>query len=80
MNRQIIRNNITLVSIIIFLIIFIGVSYFKPPFFYNIDGSIREFGIGYKNKTILPLWLFSIVLGILTYIFVLYYLHYPIVM
>ena len=77
MNRQIIRNNITLVSIIFFLIIFIGVSYFKPPFFYNIDGSIREFGIGYKNKTIIPIWLFSIILGIFSYLTVLYYITYP---
>ena len=48
-----------------------------PAFLYNIDGSIREFGVGYKNKTILPLWLFSIILGIISYIFVLYYLTYP---
>ena len=46
-------------------------------FLYNNDGSLREFGVGYKNKTILPLWLFSIVLGILTYVLVLYYLTYP---
>ena len=48
----------------------------KPNFLYNKDGSIREFGVGYKNKTILPLWLFSIILGILTYVIVLYYLQY----
>jgi hypothetical protein len=49
----------------------------KPAFLYNKDGSIREFGIGYKNKTIVPLWLFSIILGILTYLFVMYYLAFP---
>ena len=49
----------------------------KPSFIYNNDGSLREFGVGYRNKTILPLWLFSIVLGILTNILVLYYLTYP---
>jgi len=48
----------------------------KPSFLYNNDGSLREFGVGYKNKTILPLWLFSIVLGILTYVSVLYYTRY----
>jgi hypothetical protein len=49
----------------------------KPACFYNKDGSIREFGIGYKNKTILPIWLSSIVLGILCYLAVMYYVDYP---
>ena len=77
MLRSFIRNNITLVSIIIFVIIFSIVQLIKPPFLYNKDGSLREFGVGYKNKTILPVWLFSIILGILSYVLVLYYLTYP---
>ena len=48
----------------------------KPACFYNKDGSIREFGIGYKNKTILPIWLLSITLGILCYLAVIYYTNY----
>jgi hypothetical protein len=70
------KNNITLVSIVIFLVIFSIVQMIKPSFLYNKDCSLRQFGIGYKNKTILPLWLFSIILGILIYMFVLYYLTY----
>ena len=70
------KNNITLVSIVIFLVIFSIVQMIKPSFLYNKDTSLRTFGIGYKNKTILPLWLFSIILGILIYMFVLYYLTY----
>jgi hypothetical protein len=77
MLRTFTRNNTTFVSIICFLVIFGIIQLLKPSFLYNIDGSIREFGIGYKNKTILPLWLFAIVLGILSYTFVLYYLTYP---
>jgi hypothetical protein len=73
MLRTFARNNTTLVSIIIFLMIFGTMHILQPSFLYNKDGSIREFGVGYKNKTILPLWLFSIILGILCYIFVLYY-------
>jgi hypothetical protein len=49
----------------------------KPAFLYNKDGSIREFGVGYKNKTILPIWLLSLILGILSYLFVMYYVAYP---
>jgi hypothetical protein len=77
MLRQFIRNNVTLVAILIFFIIFIPIQLLKPGFLYNHNGSIREFGIGYKNKTILPLWLLSIILGIFSYLFVLYYLAYP---
>lgn len=77
MLRQFIRTNVTLVSIIIFMIIFTLIQIYKPSIFYNQDGSIRNFGVGYKNKTILPIWLFSLLLGILSYLFVLYYLAYP---
>jgi hypothetical protein len=77
MLRTFTRNHTTVVSIVIFLLIFGIVQLMKPGFLYNNDGSIREFGVGYKNKTILPLWLFSIGLGILTYVAVLYYLTYP---
>jgi hypothetical protein len=75
--RTFIRNNITLVSIIIFLVIFGSIQMFRPGFLYNRDGSIREFGVGYRNKTILPLWLLSLILGILSYLSVMYYLTYP---
>lgn len=77
MSRQFIRNNVTLIAIIIFFIIFVPLQIIKPGFLYNHDGSIREFGIGYKNKTIVPLWLFSIILGIFSYLLVLYYITYP---
>ena len=72
MYRNYIRENITLVSIVLFVIIFGIIQMMKPACFYNKDGSIREFGIGYKNKTILPLWLLSLVLGILCYLAVIY--------
>lgn len=77
MLRTFTRNNTTLAAIIIFLIIFGIVQILQPAFLYKNDGSLRDFGVGYRNKTILPLWLFSIVLGILSYVFVLYYLTYP---
>ena len=73
MNVNYIRENATLVSIIIFLLIFGLIQMAKPLFLYNKDGSIREFGIGYRNKTILPIWLLAIVLGILSYLVVIFY-------
>ena len=77
MNRNYIKENITLVAIILFIIIFGTIQMMKPACFYNKDGSIREFGIGYRNKTILPIWLLSLLLGILCYLAVIYYVSYP---
>jgi uncharacterized membrane protein YozB (DUF420 family) len=71
-----IRENKTFVAIILFIIIFGSIHVVKPACFYNKDGSIREFGIGYRNKTILPIWLLSLVLGILCYLAVMYYVSY----
>ena len=76
MNNYFIRENITFVSVIIFIVIFGVVQMVKPMFLYNTDGTPREFGIGYKNKTIFPIWLFSIVLGIMSYFSVMCYAKY----
>ena len=77
MYRRIVKENITLISIILFIVIFGIIQLSKPACFYNKDGSIREFGVGYKNKTILPIWLLSLLLGILCYLAVFYYINTP---
>ena len=76
MYKTYIRENITLIAVVLFVIIFGTIQIMKPACFYNRDGSIREFGIGYKNKTILPIWLLSLILGILCYLAVLYYVNF----
>ena len=75
--RQFVNNNAVFSSIIIFIILYTLIQYVKPGLFYNIDGSVREFGVGYRNKTIMPVWLLSVILGILSYLVVLYYLAHP---
>ena len=75
--RPFIRNNSVLVAIVLFLVLFIFIQFGKPGFLYKSDGSLREFGVGYRNKTILPVWLLSIILGILCYLFILFYLANP---
>ena len=77
MYKTYIRENITLVAVILFVTIFGTIQMMKPACFYNRDGSIREFGIGYRNKTILPIWLLSLLLGIVCYLAVLYYVNIP---
>ena len=67
MNSQIIRKNATTISIVLFAVIYIVLSTYKPGFIFSKDGNIREFGVGQSNKTILPLWLVSLLLGILSY-------------
>jgi hypothetical protein len=76
-NKNYIREHITLISIILFVFMFGLIVMIKPAFLYNKDGSVREFGIGYKNKTILPIWLLSLVLGIVSYLIVMFYLASP---
>jgi hypothetical protein len=76
-NYSYIRQNITLVAVMLFVIIFGIIQMIKPACFYNSNGSIREFGVGYKNKTILPIWLFSLLLGIICYLAVLYFVNMP---
>ena len=73
MLKNYVRENAPLAAIILFLFIFGSIQMIKPVCFYNKDGSIRHFGVGYKNKTILPIWLLSIVLGILCYLSILFY-------
>ena len=77
MKYSFIRKNINSFSILLFLVLFTLINIIKPPFIYNKDGTLREFGLGRKKRTILPLWLMSIVLGILSYLFVLYYITLP---
>ena len=76
MIRKFIQANVALTAIIIFMLVFTSIQIAKPSILYNLDGSIRLFGVGYRNKTILPIWLLSIFIGILSYIAVMYYITY----
>lgn len=77
LNRIFIKKHTISISVIIFIIIYSILYYIKPDFIYNQDGSLREFGIGYKSKTIIPLWLLSIIIAILSYFIVSYYIAIP---
>ena len=61
-------------AILFFLLIFSGYHYFKPGISYDSDGSFRPFGIGFKHKSVVPVWLVAIFIAILSYTFVLYLL------
>ena len=77
MFRLFIRQNITSVSIVLFVVLFIVIQVVKPSIIYNNDGSLRQFGLASRKKTVLPIWLITIFLAILCYLFILYYLTLP---
>ena len=74
--KPFIRNNLAGTAIVLYTIVFMLVQYANPSFIYNEDGSLREFGVGYSSKTVLPIWLVAIILGILSYLAV-YYVSRP---
>lgn len=75
MNKIFIQNNITMFAMLLFFILYILIIFIKPGFIFNRDGSLRDFGIGYKKKTVVPLWLMAILLAIMSYVLVLVFLN-----
>jgi len=64
------------ISILIFLVVFSIIHISKPSILYNEEGGFRPFGVGYRHKTVIPIWGVSIVVAIFSYLAVLYYLQY----
>lgn len=61
-------------SIILFLILYSIVNVIKPDFIFDKKkDTVRNFGVGYKNTTVLTLWIVSIFLAIFSYFIVIYY-------
>ncbi len=67
--------NYLTVAIAIFILLFVLIQAMKPSFLYNSDGSLRPFGIGYRKKTVVPLWLVVILLSIFTYSIAIYFIQ-----
>jgi hypothetical protein len=72
LSRQFVLMHKSSIAIVLFLVLFSLFHYFKPGFAYGPDGEFRPFGIGYRNKTVLPIWTMAITLAILSYLFVMY--------
>jgi hypothetical protein len=73
MLKALIRGNIVTISILIYFVIYLIVVLTKPSFLFNKNGSLRDFGIGYKNKTVIPIWFLAIFTATLSYFLVMYY-------
>ena len=70
-----IRRNIVIISIIIYLLIYYLCIKLKPGFLYTRDGSLRSFGLGYKNKTVIPGWVLVTFISILVYFSLMHYVR-----
>ena len=77
MDYRFVQDNLVVISISIFITAYTMIVMFKPHFLYNKDGSLREFGVGLKKKTVVPVWLISILLGIVSYYSMLYLAAWP---
>ena len=62
-------------AIILFTISYVLVMMMQPRFCFDNEGNVLQFGLNYKNKTIVPIWLVSILLAIFSYFMIYYYLH-----
>lgn len=71
--QRIIRDNVLIFSILLFLAGFFSITYFKPSILFTHNGLIREFGLNNSKKTIIPIWLFTICIAIVSYISIKYY-------
>ena len=62
--------------IFIYIILYGIVVLIRPEMIFNNNyNCLRQFGVGYKNTTIAPLWIVSILFAIISYFIVLYILH-----
>ena len=76
MNRNFLQTNVVMVAIILYIVAYGLIIMVRPSFLYKSDNTLRQFGIGYKNKTILPMWLFAFIMGVVCYLAVIYYLEF----
>lgn len=74
MRKRFLLNNKTSFAIVLFLFLFGLLHITKPAFLYNSHGGFREFGVGYRNKTIFPIWIVAIILAIFSYLAISYWI------
>lgn len=63
-------------AIFLFIILYLLINIIKPDFIFNKqENCLRDFGVGYKNTSVLSLWVVSILLAIISYLIVIYIFH-----
>lgn len=79
MVNNFVKRNLILVSLCLYIILYSALIFSKSHLIYNKNGTIRNFGIGYSTRSVIPVWLLSIVLAIASYFIVLYYVSYSVI-
>ena len=65
LTRSFMKKHIISFSVLLFVAIYLIINHIKPSFLYTNEGTLRQFGLGYKNKTVIPLWLIAIIAAII---------------
>ena len=73
MLKNVIQRNVVSIAILMYICLYMLIMFLKPSFLFQNNGSLREFGIGYRNKTIIPVWFLAIFIATLSYFSVMYY-------
>jgi hypothetical protein len=72
LTRKFLRLNKVNIAIIIFMILFTLIHLYRPILMYTKEGGFRQFGVGYKHKTVIPIWIVAIIIAIFSYLAVLF--------
>jgi hypothetical protein len=72
LTRKFMRLNKVNIAIVIFLILFTLIHLYRPILMYTKEGGFRQFGVGYKHKTVIPIWVVAIIVAIFSYLAVLF--------
>ena len=72
LTRKFMRLNKVNIAIIIFMILFTLIHLYRPILMYTKEGGFRQFGVGYKHKTVIPIWIVAIIIAIFSYLAVLF--------
>jgi hypothetical protein len=71
LSRKFISKNKVSFAVFLFLAMFALFHTVKPSFAYADSGAFRPFGIGYRHKTVVPIWLIAVLLAIVSYLAIL---------
>jgi len=72
LTRKFLRLNKVNIAILIFMTLFTVIHLYKPILMYTKEGGFRQFGVGYKHKTVIPIWIVAIIIAIFSYLAVLF--------
>jgi hypothetical protein len=74
--EEVVRKNPKLWTVAIYLFYVAGFLYVKPAVAFDRQGNIRPFGVGKKESTVFPVWIWILGLAIAAYLSVVWILDF----